>query len=328
MKPNAFVLKMYIGEDIAEQGLESNEIIIGWSHAEGLLDGNLDWHTFREILYKTYADPNDNYRAAGGWAGSMWRFIREMSAGDYVLVPSGNMFYIAEVIGEARYEERYVKDDTAHRRTVKWLNKGKPIPRKYARAALQSRMKARQACVSANDLIDEIEEVKKYVSEEEKPDFSRELRNLLVEKAHEELYSGRLDSYGFEKLAVSLVKSLGGKQPIIISRNKDSGADILADFYVAESFHLKLAVQAKHYRPHPAVSKNAIEQLVEGMDAEEADIGWLLTTGSFSEEAFSFHLEMKERGYNIELIDGEQLATLIIEKGLGATGFLEDDIAP
>lgn len=324
MNLNAFVLRMYIGEDTLEEGINNNEIIIGWSRAKGLLDKNLDWQGFREILHKTYADPEDTYRASGGWAGSMWRFIREMDIGDLVVVPSGNMFYVAKIAGEANYIEGYVNEDTAHRRKVEWLNNKQAIPRKYARAALQSRMKARQTCVGANDLVDEIKEALNIAVNDKKPEFASDLRQMLVEKTREQLYSGRLDSYAFEKLAESLINSLGGQQTEVIPRNKDKGADLLSNFYVAKTFKLKLAVQAKHYKPEPAVSKNDIEQLLEGMKAEDAQIGWLITTGNFSDEAIDYHLEMKEQGFNIELIDGEQLSTLIVEEGLSATGFIDE----
>ncbi len=325
MGKNAFVLKMKIGEDLAKKGVESDEIIIGWSKAKGLIDENLDWLEFREIIHETYLEADDNYRVSGGWAGSMWRFIRDMDKGDYVVVPSGKKYYVAEVEGEARYEDKHVADDTAHRRKVKWLNNKKPIPRKYARAALQSRMKARQTCVNAKDLIDEIKESLSYMLRDDKKSFAQELRQNLIDQTHRELYSGRLDSYGFEKLGASILASLGGKQVEIIARNKDMGADITADFYVAKTVKLKMAVQAKHFKPKPKVSKDDIDQLVAGMKFENADIGWLLTTGSFSDEVIEYGGDVKEQGLNIELIDGAQLAALIIEEGLSATFNIDKD---
>ena len=201
MEKKAFVLRMNIGKDISVKGVESGEIIIGWSYAEGLIDEKLTRWEFREILHKTYAGPGDNYRASGGWAGSMWRFIREMNIGDLVIVPSGNSFYIAQVEGPARYEKQFVADDTAHRRKVKWLNNKEPIPRKYAKSALQSRMKAYQTCVDATDLIDEIEDVIAYASKDDKLNFAQELRQNLIEQTRSELCSGRINDYGFESLA-------------------------------------------------------------------------------------------------------------------------------
>lgn len=316
---NAFVLKMSYRDNLINEGLENDEIIIGWSEAKGLIDESLEWYDFREILYKTYSKKGDSYRASGSWAGSLWRFIRDMQPGDLVVVPWGNEFYVAEVVGKARYEDGFVDSDTAHRRIVKWLNDKKPVPRKYARAALQSRMKARQTCVDAGDLLEEINEAIIYYSKNDNVDFSEELRRKIVDVTHTELYSGRINPHGFEQLVAKVIESLGGRNTIIIARNKDEGADILSDFDIATTFTLKLAVQAKHYYPEPPVEKAEIDQLIKGMEFEGADIGWFVTAGTFSPEANSYWDELKDQGHKIELIDGEQLSAMIVECGLSST---------
>ncbi len=321
---NAFVLKMSYSDNLIKEGLENDEIIIGWSEAKGLIDNSLEWYDFREILYKTYSKAGDSYRASGNWAGSLWRFIRDMQIGDLVVVPWGSEFYVAEVTGEARFEDSFVDSDTAHRRVVKWLNDKKPIPRKYARAALQSRMKARQTCVDAGDLLEEIEEAIIYLSNNENVDFSEELRRKIVDMTHTELYSGRINSYGFERLVAKVVESLGGRNTRIIARNKDEGADILAEFDIA-TFTLKLAVQAKHYLPDPPVAKVELDQLIKGMGFEGADIGWFVTAGTFSPEANSYWDELKDQGHKVELIDGEQLSAMIVECGLSSTAVFSKD---
>ena len=90
----------------------------------------------------------------------MWRFIREMKKGGLVVVPSGPEFYVGEVVGdEAFYDETKTEEDSAYRRTVKWLNNGRSIPRAVAGwSALAARMKERGTCVRDDDLVDEIGE--------------------------------------------------------------------------------------------------------------------------------------------------------------------------
>lgn len=313
----AFVLRVNPSRvDRMQEALESKEIIIGWSKARGLTGKGLSGERFWQIVYDTYYKRGGS-RKCGAAVGSLWRFIRDMNEGDWVVVPHGGEFYIAEVSGEAYHDESKVSDDTAHRRPVNWLNNGRAIPRSYARAALQSRMKARQTCVAARDLLEEIQEVLRTVERKERPTFEDDLRQRLIEETRKEICSGRLDSFGFERLVKTLLQSLGATEVQIIPRKSDRGVDILADFSVAKTFNFRLAVQAKHFKPEPPVGAGVVEQLVRGMDVEDAQSGWVITSGNFSEGAKRRAEELQEkRGLRIELVDGEQLAALIVEAGL------------
>jgi hypothetical protein len=53
MNQQAFVLRIAPGGiDKVPEALTTNQIIIGWAEAEGLLDTNLTWEQFREIIRK------------------------------------------------------------------------------------------------------------------------------------------------------------------------------------------------------------------------------------------------------------------------------------
>lgn len=314
---DAFVLRINpSGRDRVPEALDDGDIIIGWSGAEGLIDES-EWKSFRQLIHDTHYANEDSYRKAGAAAGNMWRFIHEMDEGDLVVVPHGSEFYVAEVTGPARYEPEKLSDDTAHRRSVEWLNGGEPIPRREARAALQSRMKARQTCVNATDLLDDIEDVLLIAKRPEAASLEHDLRQQLVEVTVNELRSGRINPRAFERLVAGILRSLGGEDAEVVARRVDKGADVVATYTVAETFDLRLAAQAKHWKPDPPVGPGPVEQLVDGMDAEDADLGWVVTTGSFNEEAEARRDELEEeRGYRIELIDGEQLAALVVEGGL------------
>lgn len=315
---NAFVLRINpSGEDRVPEALEEDDLIIGWSKAKGLLT-ETDWKDFREILHETYYADEDTYRKAGSAAGNMWRFIHEMEEGDYVVVPHGGEFYVGRVAGPARREEDKVADDTTHRRGVIWLNDGEPIDRSVARAALQSRMKVWQTCARASGLVDEIEDALEAARSDEPPAFGSDLRRRLVEQALGEIRSGRLESYGFEELIAGILESLGGEGVHVVARSEDQGADILATYTVAETFQVTLAVQAKHhYRPEPPLSASVVEDLVEGMEQEDATHGWVVTAGTYEDEAEERRAQLEEeRGLHLELIDGEQLAALVVEGGL------------
>ena len=55
MAKNGFVLRIAPGgEDHVSEALESDHLIIGWAEAEGLLDLELEWEGFREIIREAY----------------------------------------------------------------------------------------------------------------------------------------------------------------------------------------------------------------------------------------------------------------------------------
>lgn len=246
-----------------------------------------------------------------------------MSIGDLVVIPHWSNCYLAEVTGPATYDDLKVEDDTAYRRPVRWLNDKQGIPRRYARAALQSRMKAYQTCVWASDLLSDIHDLCSVAKSGASPSFATDLRLRLQEQALNELHSGRLNSFDFERLVAEILTSLGGREVRIVPRNEDKGADVIAFFSVARTFTFLVAVQAKHYQAEPPVEPWVVDQFADGMEAEGALLGWVATSGTFSEAAVKRKEELDEaRSVKIELVDGQQFATLVVEAGLRSSGII------
>ncbi len=317
-KRSAFVYRIRPGGiDRIDEALQSNQLITGWAEAKGLLNDNLTWDEFREVVRSTYYTADDNLRRAGAAAGNLWRFIREMKPGDLVVVPHGNKFYVAEVTGDAIYDSSKVGEDSAYRRPVKWLNKKNPIPRSLARAALLMRMKTWSTSARAGDLIGEIEKCLELVENGQSPTFQSDLHTRLVKDTLDELREGRLSDRDFEDLLASLLKKLGAESAEVRARKKDKGADVLATFRIAEAFEIIVAVQAKHWGDNSPVGPGVVEQLIRGIEAEYARLGMVITSGTISEEAERAAEEYYENsGIGIVLIDGEQLAKLILEYGI------------
>lgn len=317
----AFILRISpSGIDRVSDALEADQVIIGWSDAPELLNPKLDWKDFREIVRNRYYSSDPNLRKTGNAAGHMWRFIREMNPGDLVIVPKGPEFYVAKVIGKATHDPKKVEEDTAFRRKVTWLNGKRPIPRSVARAAFQSRMKTQGTCAAATDLLDEIRECLDLASREERPTFADDLHNRLVRETLEEIRSGRLNDFGFESLLKKVFEGAGAEDVRIIPRSQDKGADLLATFRVAGVLSLDVAIQAKHYKPEPPVGADTVQQLIGGIEAESADYGMVVTSGAISDEATAeAERYYEEKGIKILLVDGIQLAKLIVEHGLSAT---------
>jgi predicted Mrr-cat superfamily restriction endonuclease len=318
MGQQAFVLRIAPSRiDRVAEALSSDQIIIGWAEAKGLLDDSLNWEEFRKIISETYYADEGSLRRAGTAAGHLWRFIREMNAGDLVVVPHGSAFYIAEISGPTTYDESKVSEDTAYRRNVHWLVDKKPIPRVVAKSALVSRMKIQGTCAYASDLLPQIKECVVIAKGDSKPTFQGDLQTRLIREALDEIRSGRMDSFGFEHLIHDVLAGLRADEVRIVPRSQDKGADVVATFNVAGAFQQVLAVQAKHWQPEPPVGKEVVEQLIKGIEAESANLGMVITSGAFSEEAASAAEQcFEEKGIRIELVDGEQFAKLIVEHGV------------
>jgi restriction endonuclease Mrr len=136
-----------------------------------------------------------------------------------------------------------------------------------------------------------------------------------------ELRSGRIESYGFERLIQTVLLGLGAEDVrIVLPRSEDKGADLLATFRIAGAFQQSIAVQAKHWQPEPPVTREVVEQLIRGIEAESANLGMVITSGTISEAAVQAAEQyFEEKGIRIELVDGEQFAKLIVEHGIRAS---------
>jgi predicted Mrr-cat superfamily restriction endonuclease len=152
---NAFILRLApLGQDMTREALEEkkDEIFVGWKEVRGLLEKDLSFDDIREQVKAAYNIENN--RSAANQARSLWWFLKEMKPGDYVVVPSGDQFHVAEVVGNPYYDESHPV--AAHRRRVCWLNGGKPIPRELASAALQSRMRTPGTLLRTSKLVADI----------------------------------------------------------------------------------------------------------------------------------------------------------------------------
>src|SRR5439155_11221457 len=97
-----------------------------------------------------------------------------------------------------------------------------------------------------------------------------------------ELRSGRIENFGFERLIQTVLRGLGASEVRIVPRSEDKGADLVAVFRVAGAFQQRVAVQAKHWQPEPPVGRDVVEQLIRGIEAEAANLGMVITSGSIS----------------------------------------------
>jgi predicted Mrr-cat superfamily restriction endonuclease len=311
---NVFILRLApLEQDLTQEALEKDEIFVGWKEVKGLLAEGLSYYYFRERVKAAYGIEN-NY-AAAAFARFLWGFLKEMKPGDYVVVPSGDQFYVAEVVGDPYYDESHPV--AAHRRPVRWLNDKKPIPRERASARLQSRMKARGTLMGASDLVKHIEKVLEGAKRGETPNLAEELGARMAEAVRQELTQGRMNPDRFEELVKRMAQAMGAVEAKRVPRRSDQGADVIARFQLMGRLPVTVGIQAKFYQPGKPMGKDAVDQLADALRAGVADMGLVITTGDVSEEAYRAAEEYLNReNLRIGILGGRELAELIVDKGL------------
>lgn len=314
---NAFVLRVAPGrENMLADCLNQNRVVIGWPAMQGLLEPSAEWNDFRTIVSHAFYADAASMRKAGAAAGHLWRFIRDMKVGDYVVVPApARQFYVGRIAGPAK---QGTTDGVGYFRQVEWLNSKQPIDRQLASAALQSRMKIQGSTAGAKDLVPAIASVLQdglaIAAGEPAPTFERDLRKELLDTTLHQLRNGRLDPFKFEKIVQVVLDSLGAVDSSITPRSLDKGDDIVATVMPLGLFELRLVAQVKHYnqldRP---LAPSVIDELLRGMEKQEADLGVIITVGDISEATEAKVQELNDTGHRIALVNGERLAELYLD---------------
>ena len=118
----------------------------------------------------------------------------------------------------------------------------------------------------------------------------------------------------FEQLVGRLLGAMGYDNVTVTRRSADGGVDVLADIEVG-ILRLRTAVQVKRMKSN--VQRPVVSQLRgDLMTLPDVDQGMIITTSGFS--AGATEVARVRNAPPIVLIDGDHLADLLIEHGIGA----------
>jgi len=160
---------------------------------------------------------------------------------------------------------------------------------------------------------DKVSEVTEHTPEEVLESSYQELRNALADELLEQVK--KCSPHFFERLVVELLVAMGYGGSLadagqVIGKPGDEGIDgtIKEDKLGLDVLY----IQAKRW--NTTVGRPEVQKFAGSMDGFKAKKGVMLTTGTFSKEAQDFvkHIDKK-----IVLIDGEQLAQLMIDYDIG-----------
>ena len=141
--------------------------------------------------------------------------------------------------------------------------------------------------------------------EEESPEMPR-WKNELSEILH------KMDPYGFEKLAMYLLREAGFSDVEVTKKSGDGGIDGRGKLKINGIFSMNVAFQCKRYQG--TVGSSVITEF-RGSLPKGIEKGVVVTTGTFTKAA---RLEAADMGkLQIDLIDGDKLMDMLAEYNIG-----------
>lgn len=136
--------------------------------------------------------------------------------------------------------------------------------------------------------------------------FNDKQRKTLMERMMQ------LNPKDFEELITTLLSKMGFSEVSRTPYGGDGGVDVRGIMTVHDVIHIKLAVQAKRWKAN--VQSPVVQQLRGSLGTDER--GLIVTTSNFSKGARDEAIRSSSHT-PIDLIDGDQLVSLLVEYSLG-----------
>ena len=306
---------------------------------------NQDWEYMENAF-------NENWGFVPRIRYNLWRFLAEMSKGDYIVVPSWGTFSIYELCDNLPL---MITDNIPDLPTEDWngnkilknektcllkldgekkdLDLGflwkvkavcKDIPRSdFADSALTSRMKIRSTNADISDLEKNIKKAIYSFKKKTPINLKADLLKNSVEIWNKTILD-ELNPDKYEKLVRWYFRKIGATESYIPPKNsidKVGDVDVIASF---ENLRTIINVQVKFYKGE--TSDWAINQIRDFAKSKETISDgynrqyWVISSSeSFSETSYNLAKEN-----NILLIDGKQFVKMLLNVGIESLESFED----
>ena len=164
----------------------------------------------------------------------------------------------------------------------------------------------------------EVSQIKNESPQEQIELALQELNDELISELMVEV--SKISPYEFEKLVVRLLIKMGygdmeENKDAVTKKSDDEGIDgiVSADKFGFDSIY----IQAKQWKSDNSVGRPEIQRFLGALAGQGASKGIFITTSQFSKGAVEF--ASKQLHSKIVLVDGRQLAKLMIEYNLGVS---------
>jgi len=241
---------------------------------------------------------------------SLWYFIHDMAAGDFIVVPYSGGFCVCKLKGEVIRSERRKVDDIGWEWDVDIVAKECSPRGDYATTGLLSRMKCLQTTLTLEDLgadvdlaIAKFRGQKPYCFEDD-----------LAKKCHE-----LIDQFGtpdeFELLVKNYFVRQGGQAEVLPKNyaGKVGDCDVSVVF---PSLRLRIFVQCKKHWGQ--TNEWSVQQISEFANAEMEEDGWTYAKWviSFADEFTDVAKDLAKKE-GVTLISGNEFCKMLVTAGVG-----------
>lgn len=312
----AYFVRQKTSRDWSEIAIRENKIFIGWSKSKELLSVKEDYYKMREIVKSVYYSGDSNYNRVKNAMGTIWKFISEMDEGSLIAIPCSGGVYIGIVKSECKHNEEWIDEDRAFYRDVKWCV-DKPVPRNYFDNDIQMKMKNQSTLVKLPDCYGRILGIVEMHKKDEIPTLKADVKENFNKMLLNQLYNGKIDNYGFEKLVEKLLREKE-YETNIVARNKDTGTDIECKLNLFSGIEINVFVQVKQWHPDTTVGVDVFKKLLTSMEEKNADYGVVVTTAKIDESSVIEYISEvnKDGKYQLAYIDGDMLCEELVNTGV------------
>jgi len=304
---HAWMVRAGNDNELAEEIGEKRVVAIGWDKI-GSLSQYATRSEVKEQYASTYPDHSKHRRSIN--AGQLYRFVHEISEGDYVLsyVKADREYLVGQVNGG--YDHRPdLFEAYPHTRSVDWIDR---VSRDAFSAPAKKSMGSTLTVFSLDNYVgeihalltgDETAEDEVVEKEEETPPFYEEVKAQADELIADHIH--QLDPFEFEELVAAVLRAMG-YQAITTDPGPDRGIDIVAhpDALGFEKPLIKVQVKHRQSTTGGPDMRSFIGTLRSG------ESGLYVSTGGFTNEAST---EAEHAHESVTLLDRDGFIQLLLE---------------
>jgi restriction system protein len=288
---------------------EANGLVaIGWTDM-GDLSVLTSRKDFKERYAEVYPEHSKHRRAVN--AGQVFRFVREIDEGDYVLtyIKDSRELLIGHVNGDYAYRPDAIEGEYDNVRPVEWLTK---VSRDAFTAPARNSMGSTLTVFSLDDYVSEIHRLVTGEGEpaeemeeeaEEAPPFYDEVKSQADELIADIIH--QLDPYDFQDLVAGVLRAMGF-EALSTPPGPDRGIDIVAhpDAFGFEQPRIKAQVKHKQSKTGGPEMRSFLGTLRSGEN------GIYVSTGGFTKDA---ELEAEHAHEPVTLLDRDGFIQLLLK---------------
>lgn len=302
---HAWMVRAGNDNELADIVQEEDVVAIGWDNMGDVSDLETR-KEFKQRYREVY--PEDSSSRVAVNAGQIYRFVKDVQEGDYVLtyIKASREVLIGMIEGPYEYHADAYLDHYPHVRQAQWLRKvSRDDFGPQARRSLGSRPTVFRLDNYLNQIhrlaTGEMPDVSK--EEEDATTFGKEIK-AQADELIADLVS-HLDPYDFQDLVAALLRALGFRA-VSTSPGPDRGVDIVAHPDALGFERPRIKAQVKHRKD--SVGGPEMRSFIATL--RDGENGLYVSTGGFTRDA-----EVEARGARepVTLLDRDDFIRLLLE---------------